>query len=218
MRCHFYTENAIILPRQARAKHRESSQKESGVFLQDACPAEHCPASAGCANASFCQSGTPGSCCNWPHVSVPQAIRRCRSFLVFSAWQIACNVYYTQDKTLRRLIHLIFSDCSNEIEVTNSLGIKSFSLRIWLIISNIIHEWYWYNIYNWFEQSQAGQTNWTQVKKRVILRHFYIKCIILPRQARDKHRENSKKRAVFLQQTRSCGTRSSSCWARTTRR
>jgi hypothetical protein len=25
------------------------------------------------------------------------------------------------------------------------------------------------------------------------LRHLYIKCIILPRQARDKHRENSKK-------------------------
>jgi uncharacterized protein YcbK (DUF882 family) len=28
---------------------------------------------------------------------------------------------------------------------------------------------------------------------------FYIKMIILPRQARDKHRENSKKSAVFLQ-------------------
>ena len=32
-----------------------------------------------------------------------------------------------------------------------------------------------------------------QVRKRHFLRHFYIKCIILPRQARDKHRENSKK-------------------------
>ena len=29
------------------------------------------------------------------------------------------------------------------------------------------------------------------VRKRVFLRHLYIKMIILPRQARDKHRENS---------------------------
>jgi hypothetical protein len=32
----------------------------------------------------------------------------------------------------------------------------------------------------------------TPVRKRHFLRHLYIKCIILPRQARDKHRENSK--------------------------
>ena len=31
------------------------------------------------------------------------------------------------------------------------------------------------------------------VKKRHSLRHLYIKCIILPRHARDKHRENLKK-------------------------
>jgi hypothetical protein len=31
------------------------------------------------------------------------------------------------------------------------------------------------------------------VRKRHFLRHLYIKCIILPRQARDEHRENSKK-------------------------
>ena len=31
------------------------------------------------------------------------------------------------------------------------------------------------------------------------MRHSYIKCIILPRQARDKHRENSKKNGVFSQ-------------------
>eukprot|EP01046_Picozoa_sp_COSAG06_P064104 COSAG06_NODE_15171_length_1092_cov_1.651561_1_plen_84_part_00 len=28
-------------------------------------------------------------------------------------------------------------------------------------------------------------------------RHFYIKCIILPRQARDKHRESTQKRVAF---------------------
>ena len=28
--------------------------------------------------------------------------------------------------------------------------------------------------------------------KRHFLRHLYIECVILPRQARDKHRENSK--------------------------
>jgi hypothetical protein len=38
-------------------------------------------------------------------------------------------------------------------------------------------------------------------KKTGFLRHLYIKCIILPRQARDKHRENSKK-ARFLAGTR----------------
>jgi hypothetical protein len=36
-------------------------------------------------------------------------------------------------------------------------------------------------------------------EKRHFLRHLYIKCIILPRQARDKHRENSKKSGVFPQ-------------------
>jgi hypothetical protein len=36
-------------------------------------------------------------------------------------------------------------------------------------------------------------TPWLKVKKRVFLSHLYIKCIFLPRQARDKHRENSKK-------------------------
>jgi hypothetical protein len=32
---------------------------------------------------------------------------------------------------------------------------------------------------------------------RLFLRHLYIKCMILPRQARDKHRENSKRDAFF---------------------
>ena len=36
------------------------------------------------------------------------------------------------------------------------------------------------------------------VKKPHFLRHIYIKCVILPRQARDKHRENSKKSGVSL--------------------
>ena len=52
-------------------------------------------------------------------------------------------------------------------------------------------------------------------KKTHLLRHFTLKRIILPRQARDKHRENSKKRCVFLTafevfvkfmcETQSCG-------------
>jgi hypothetical protein len=40
-----------------------------------------------------------------------------------------------------------------------------------------------------------------QVRKRYFLSTFYTKMIILPRQARDKHWENSKKRRVFLQRT-----------------
>ena len=35
------------------------------------------------------------------------------------------------------------------------------------------------------------------LRKTAFLRHLYIKMIILPRQAQDKHRENSKKDAVF---------------------
>jgi hypothetical protein len=41
--------------------------------------------------------------------------------------------------------------------------------------------------------------NARQVRKRHFLSHLYIKVIILPRQARDKHRETSKKDAVFSQ-------------------
>ena len=35
-------------------------------------------------------------------------------------------------------------------------------------------------------------------KKRHFLRHLCIKCIILPRQARDKHRESAQKRVAFV--------------------
>jgi hypothetical protein len=34
-------------------------------------------------------------------------------------------------------------------------------------------------------------------KTCLFLRHLYIKCIILPRQARDKHRESTQKREAF---------------------
>jgi hypothetical protein len=39
------------------------------------------------------------------------------------------------------------------------------------------------------------------VRKRHFLRHLYIKCIILPRQARDEHRENSNKVPFSLSST-----------------
>ena len=35
------------------------------------------------------------------------------------------------------------------------------------------------------------------VRKMVFFSHIYIKMLILPRQARDKHRENSKNDAFF---------------------
>ena len=37
----------------------------------------------------------------------------------------------------------------------------------------------------------------TLLRKTAFLSHLFIKTIILPRQARDKHRENSKKMAFF---------------------
>ena len=39
-------------------------------------------------------------------------------------------------------------------------------------------------------------------KKTVFLSHLYIKMLILPRQARDKHKENSKKDAFLQDQGR----------------
>jgi hypothetical protein len=42
-------------------------------------------------------------------------------------------------------------------------------------------------------KTEAEMMNQAQVRKRHFLSHLYIKCIILPRQARDKHRKNSKK-------------------------
>ena len=47
-----------------------------------------------------------------------------------------------------------------------------------------------------------------RVKKRLFLRHLYLKCVILPRQARDKHRENSKKEWRFCRkEPRKCTVR-----------
>jgi hypothetical protein len=37
----------------------------------------------------------------------------------------------------------------------------------------------------------------SSLRKTTFLTHFYIKTIILPKQARDKHRENSKKMPFF---------------------
>jgi hypothetical protein len=37
----------------------------------------------------------------------------------------------------------------------------------------------------------------TPAQETAFLSHLYVKTNILPRQARDKHRENSKKDAVF---------------------
>ena len=46
-------------------------------------------------------------------------------------------------------------------------------------------------------------------EQRHFLRHLYIKCIFLPRQARDKHGENSKQSGVFLRSWRPTGNASS---------
>ena len=48
-----------------------------------------------------------------------------------------------------------------------------------------------------YDKATALVTRWG---KRHFLSHLYIKCIILPRQARDKHRESTQKRAVFCRE------------------
>jgi hypothetical protein len=52
---------------------------------------------------------------------------------------------------------------------------------------------------NGYAYSEADLLASEEVRKRHFLSHLCIKCIILPRQARDKHRKNSKKSAVFSQ-------------------
>jgi len=47
--------------------------------------------------------------------------------------------------------------------------------------------------------ARSGKRGHCLYVKTVLLSHFYIKTIILPRQARDKHWENSKKHTVLLQ-------------------
>jgi hypothetical protein len=44
------------------------------------------------------------------------------------------------------------------------------------------------------------------------LRHLYIKTNILPRQARDKHRENSKKGLPFFPSQHGVGAHAGSEW------
>ena len=39
----------------------------------------------------------------------------------------------------------------------------------------------------------TAETAWHQVRKRIFLRHFILKTIVLPRQARDKHKESTQK-------------------------
>jgi hypothetical protein len=48
------------------------------------------------------------------------------------------------------------------------------------------------------DQETHATLQHSSLRKTVFLSHFYIKTIVLPRQARDKHRENTKKDAVFL--------------------
>ena len=51
-----------------------------------------------------------------------------------------------------------------------------------------------------------------KVSKNVFLSQLYTKTIILPRQARDKHRENSKKETVFPQANNTSGVLVFSDW------
>jgi hypothetical protein len=53
------------------------------------------------------------------------------------------------------------------------------------------------------ERTASGIVCWeplSEARKTVLFVRFYVKTIILPRQARDKHRENSKKGPFFLQE------------------
>ena len=65
-----------------------------------------------------------------------------------------------------------------------SQPIPFFNVHLLFLISAIYLPMFAYSL---------AMTTTVPVRKRHFLRHLYIKIIILPRQARDKHRENSKK-------------------------
>jgi hypothetical protein len=74
---------------------------------------------------------------------------------------------------------------------------------IWIspIVDNIAcgYHGYWAQHQFQIEEHFGGAAGLHKlVRKRVFLRHFILKTIILPRQARDKHRENTQKHARFL--------------------
>jgi hypothetical protein len=56
-------------------------------------------------------------------------------------------------------------------------------------------QWRWWRRYR-AERAGRQHNQRAAGQKRHFLRHLYIKCIISPRQARGKHRENSKKSGV----------------------
>jgi hypothetical protein len=66
----------------------------------------------------------------------------------------------------------------------------------------------------WKTHPDDGCQAWTtpeQARKRHFFRHLYIKCIILPRQARDDHRKNSKKVPFSSRSKRSVSRRGRRC-------
>jgi hypothetical protein len=57
---------------------------------------------------------------------------------------------------------------------------------------------YYLSHLNAYGPPMDSRHTYVKVGTRVFLRHFILKLIVLPTQARDKHRENSKKRRVFF--------------------
>jgi len=47
-------------------------------------------------------------------------------------------------------------------------------------------------------RGEASRVDPMGAKNASLLRHFILKCIILPRQARDKHRENTQKKGCVF--------------------
>ena len=72
--------------------------------------------------------------------------------------------------------------CTIICTVLNSLSLCR--LCVWLYVV-------WHHANN--RSCRSCLRRYRQARKRHFLSHLYIKCIILPRQARDKHRENSKR-------------------------
>jgi hypothetical protein len=144
--------NIVILPRQARDKHRENSE--------EAFCAECCEGVLMCEWRRFQRYAAV-----WP--GRPERLAALESF----------PPQLCEQKSLRGF--LVASKLAEYAEgLSSTLGLELIDVPF------------------------LSDDDLQQVRKRLFLRHLYIKPNILPRQARDKHRENSKRETVLCRSSR----------------
>ena len=167
----------IILPRQARDKHRESTQNKDAFSCS--CLPQSLPQHAG----TWRSLTVPSTHCQ--HIFsrfflslLPRGTLSSRPCSAVSCLVLSCLV-------LSRLMLSPAAVSNHTVVATPRLIISGCCATTVLLVRSIYNR----------TLLPIGKRS---VKKRHFLRcHFCIKCITLPRQTRDKHRESTQKRAAF---------------------